>query len=173
MTTLLASLLTPAVILLVSGLLLLPGRKIGDAFLTGAKNGMQTAFGLLPTLVLFLSAVTMLDASGLTDRLILWLEKPAAAVGIPPEILPLLVIRPLSGAGANAYLADLLSRYGADSPAGLCASVIAASSDTIFYIFAVYFAAGNVRKTRYAVPAALAVMLFCTVFSAALCRRFF
>lgn len=171
MKGMLSELAVPAVILLVSVLLLLPGKKVGEAFLEGARNGVRTAYSLLPTLVLFLSAVALFNASGLADAVISLLAVPAKAIGIPPEILPLLVIRPFSGAGANAYLADLFSSCGPDSTAGLCASVIAGCSDTVFYIFSVYFAAAGVKKTRYAIPAALIVSAF-AVFAAAVLVRF-
>jgi spore maturation protein B len=85
----------------------------------------------------------------------------------------LILVRPLSGSGSLAAYADLLERYGADSFVGLCASVIVASSDTLIYVAAVYFSAAKVKKTRYTLPAGLAVSLFSVLLSCALCRLFY
>lgn len=161
----------PMLLLASAGLLLFRGRATGEALLLGARSGAETALSLLPTLVLLLAGVSMLEASGLTEALVRLLRRPAAAVGIPAEILPLLILRPLTGAGSSAALTELLGRYGADSPIGILASVIAASSDTLFYLFAVYFSAARVTRTRYALPAAMITVLFSVLAAAFLCGR--
>ena len=88
-------------------------------------------------------------------------------------MLPLLLTRPFSGSASTAAYTELLERVGADSLAGLAASVIYATSDTVVYVVAVYFSAVGIRRARTALPAALAVMLFCTFFSCFLCRVWF
>ena len=120
-----------------------------DAFLAGAKEGLHTSLKLLPTLIGLLTAVSMVRASGR-------LAGPAAqAVGISPELLPLALLRPVSGSGASAYTLSLFQQFGPDSETGKIASVLSASTDTTFYAIAVYFGACGVKKLSYTVPAAL------------------
>lgn len=144
-----------------------------DAFLSGAKDGMRTAVGLLPTLVPLLSAVSMLRASGFCDRLAEWLAPFCTRLGIPAALLPLVLLRPVSGSGSNAMLLDLFEQFGADSFVGLCASVLLGSSDTLVYIIAVYFSAAQVRRTRHALPAAVLAAGFALLLSCFLCRLLF
>lgn len=143
------------------------------AFRAGAEEGLRTTVGLIPSLVLLLTALSMLSASGFVDVLGAWLSPVFEALGIPVEILPLALTRPFSGSAATASYAELIGRVGADSFPGLCASVLMGSSDTAVYVVSVYFSGAGVRKTRHAMPAALLTALFCLVLSALLCRVFF
>jgi spore maturation protein B len=157
------------------GLLCLSGkRNYFNSFLQGARQGLESAVGLLPTLIALMVAVSMLNASGVTRVLADWLSPHASALGVPSELLPLLLTRPFSGSASTAAFSTLLREAGADSLAGLCASVIFASSDTVVYVISVYFSAIGVRRTRYAFLTAVAVMIFCIFFSCFFCRlRFF
>ena len=170
----LAALLVPFVVT-AAGMCCLFGRRKNyfDAFLTGARGGLETAVGLLPTLSALLVGVRMLSASGALHDLSALLAPAADAIGLPADLLPLLLVRPFSGSSSNATFSALLKELGPDSFPALCASVIMGSSDTLFYLFAVYFSAAGIRRTRYALPCALAVMLFCIFFACALCRIFF
>ena len=153
------------------GLLMLRGRRpYFDAFLTGAREGLATAVRLCPTLTLLLVAVHMLGASGAIEAVSGWLSPALDTLGVPGEILPLLLTRPFSGSAATAGYAELLTRSGADSFAAACAGVIMGSSDTAVYVITLYFSSVGVKKTRYALPVAFVVMLFCIFFSCWLCR---
>ena len=169
----LSSLAMPLVLGAVGLIFLFGKRNYFDAFVRGAKGGLQTAIGLLPTLVALMAAVTMLNASGAVDAFARLLSPAASFLGIPTELLPLLLTRPFSGSASMAAFGSLLESVGPDSLAGLCASVIFASSDTVVYIIAVYFSSIHIRKTRWAFPAAFAVMLFCIFFSCFFCRLWF
>jgi spore maturation protein B len=118
-------------------------------------------------------AVAMLNASGAVEFAARLLSPPADAVGVPADLLPLLLTRPFSGSASTAGFAALLERLGPDSFTGLCASVIFGSSDTVVYIISVYFSSVGIKQTRHAFPTAFAVMLFCIFFSCFLCRLCF
>lgn len=167
----LPALAMPAVVTL-AGVLLLFDRRHDcfGAFLRGAKEGLHTCVGLLPTLCALLTAVSMLNASGAVTLLSSLLAPVASAIGVPAELLPLLLTRPFSGGASMSAFTDLLSRVGPDSLPGLCASVIFGSSDTVVYVITVYFSSVGVKKTRWALPCAFAVMLFGVFFSCFLCR---
>lgn len=160
----------PLLTVAVSLLLLFGGKRVGDGLIAGGEEGARSVLRLLPTLALFLAAVSMLDASGLTELFVGLLRRPAALIGIPSEILPLIVLRPLSGSSSSALLAELYADYGVDSEIGYVASVVAATSDTMFYIYAVYFAAAGVRRVRYAFAVGLMLLFSAVLLSAGVCR---
>ena len=169
----LSSLAMPLAVALVGLLLLLGKRSYLEAFVQGATAGLQTTVRLLPTLTLLMVAVSMLNASGAVELLASLLSPLAARLGVPSELLPLLVTRPFSGSASTASYSELLARVGADGFVGLCASVIFGCSDTVVYVLAVYFSSVGIRRTRWAFPCAFAVMLFCIFFSCFLCRLWF
>lgn len=139
------------------------GVDVFDSFLTGAKEGIRTSIGLLPTLVGLIVAVNMVRASGLLD-LVCGLGQPVAErAGVSPELVPLALLRPISGSGATAYLSELLERVGPDSLTGKAASVLAASTETTFYAITVYFGACQCKKTGWCMPAALTGDVVATV----------
>lgn len=166
----LSSLAMPLIVAAVGVMMLFGKQDHFAAFTRGAAEGLRISVRLLPTLCALLVAISMLNASGAVERLAAWLSPAAGAVGIPAELLPLLLTRPFSGSASAATLSDLLSRVGPDSFTGLCASVIYGSSDTVVYIVSVYFSSVGIRRTRWALPCAFAVMLFCVFFSCFLCR---
>ncbi len=163
----------PLVFCLASLLILSSRGTRFEAFLSGAKEGIKNGIALLPIFLALLCAIGMFRASGLADFLCEKLAPLCQKIGLPEELLPLLLLRPLSGGASNALAQDLFIHYGADSFVGRCASVILGSSDTVFYIIAVYFAAAGVKKGRHAVLASLLTMLFCTFFSCFLVRLLF
>lgn len=168
-----AELLLPLIVAGVGGVLLFGKRDYYSAFLRGANEGMKTVLGLFPVLCALLTAVSMLRASGAVDAVARALSPVTSALGIPSELLPLLLTRPFSGSASTAMLSELLGRVGADSFAGLCASVIFGSSDTVVYVITVYASAAGLRRTRWALPLALFMMLFCVFFSCFFCRLWF
>ena len=143
-----------------------------ELMLQGAGDGLKLLLSIVPTLVLLLTAVTMLRASGAMELLTGCLAPVFRFVGIPPETAMLVLIRPISGSAAMAVAADLMTAYGVDSPIGRTAAVMLGSTETTFYTISVYFGAAGIRRTRYAVPAAL-VADFVGFFMATLTTRLF
>ena len=168
-----SSLAMPCVMLFVCALLTFSKKADFDDFLSGAREGLSTCVKLLPTLTALLVAVSMFSASGAADFIWRLLSPVATKIGIPADILPLILTRPVSGSASSAVLADIYKRCGADSFASRVASVIAGSGDTVLYIAAVYFGAVGVKKTRHTLPAAFLTMIFCIFFSSLVCRLLF
>lgn len=163
----------PCVVLFV-GLILVFGKKdYFSYFIEGAFDGMKNAFGLLPSICPLIVAVSAFTASGASDFLSSVLSPLFERIGIPPDIFSLILTRPLSGAASIAVFDDIIAKCGADSFPSLCASVIMASSDTVFYVLCVYFSQSGIKKTKYAIPVALFNCVLCVVLSCALCRAFF
>lgn len=126
-----------------------------DLLLQGANDGLKLLISILPTLILLLTAVYMLRASGAVELLSSILAPVFRLFGIPPEAALLVLIRPISGSAALAVGADLMLQYGTDSLIGRTAAVMLGSTETTFYTISVYFGAAGIQKTRYAIPAAL------------------
>ena len=147
--------------------------NVYDALSRGAQDGLQTLLGILPNLVGLMTAVYMLRASGLMEVLGGLLGPVLVKLGIPPETAALLFIRPVSGSGALAIGSEIMAEHGADSYVGRVAAVMLGSTETTFYTIAVYFGAAGVRKTRYAIPAALAADLTGFMAAAFAVRLFF
>ena len=132
------------------------GVKVYEVFVSGAKEGFSLAVMIIPYLVAILSAVGMLRASGGLQRLVDWVNPVTSGLGIPGEVLPLALLRPLSGSGAFGITAELIETHGPDSLVGNIASTMNGSTETTFYVLAVYFGSIGVTKIRHAVPAGLA-----------------
>jgi len=141
-----------------------------DAFLEGAKEGALTAFRIMPAIVAILTAIGMMKASGLLESVVGLLSPLCSFLGIPAEVAPLAVIRPVSGSGGLAVLEQLLSDYGPDSLIGRTASVLQSSTETTFYTLAVYCGAVGISKTGYALPCALTADFCGMIFAAAAVR---
>lgn len=148
-------LLIPGLMLAVSCLTLAGKRDVFPILVSGAEDGLQVLKTMIPTLVVLLSAIQMLRASGAMALLTDLLSPVCKALHIPPETAPLMVVRPISGSAALAVGLDIMSAYGVDSEIGRTAAVMLGSTETTFYIISVYFGSAGIRKTRYAVPAAL------------------
>ncbi len=144
------------VLLMVSSALALRKRENSyDLLLSGAAEGLRLLITLVPSLVLLLTAVTMLRSSGAMEAISAFLSPAFRFVGIPPETAMLVLIRPISGSAALAVGADIMAQYGVDSVVGRTAAVMLGSTETTFYTISVYFGAAGIKKTRYALPAAL------------------
>lgn len=126
-----------------------------DALLSGAGGGLNILLKIFPALVCLLTAIYMLRASGALELAAEALQPLLHCLGIPPETVGLMLVRPLSGSAALGVGAELIATYGPDSEVGRTAAVMLGSTETTFYTIAVYFGATEIRKTRYAVPAAL------------------
>ncbi len=129
--------------------------KVYPAFVAGAKDGFETAVRILPPLVAIFVALAMLRASGAMDALTRVLSPLTAAAGIPASVVPMLLVRPLSGGGALGVVGDVLRAEGPDSYAGRLVSVMAGSTETTFYVLAVYMGAAGVTRYRQALAAGL------------------
>ena len=143
-----------------------------DLLFTGAGQGLKLLLTLIPTLVILLTAVTMLRSSGALVLLGRLLSPVFSFFGIPPETALLVLVRPISGSAALAVGADLMAQYGVDSQIGRTVAVMLGSTETTFYTISVYFGAVGIRKTRYTVLAAL-IADFVGFFTAALSVRLF
>ena len=126
-----------------------------SSLVQGAGEGLSTLVRIVPSLVGLMTAVYMLRASGALELAALALAPLLERVGLDPELLPLMLVRPISGSAALGVGADLISTYGPDSQLGRTAAVMLGSTETTFYTIAVYFGAVGITRTRYAVPAAL------------------
>lgn len=132
--------------------------NVYDAFIEGAKGGFSTAIGIIPYLIAMLVAIGMFRASGAMDMLVSGLAWCFAAVGLNTDFVPALptaLMRPLSGSGARGLMVDAMVQYGADSFVGRLVSILQGSTDTTFYIIAVYFGSVNIKDTRYALACGL------------------
>ena len=144
--------------LLLLGICLASLRRKENAYetlLQGGTEGLKILVTILPALVLLLTAVSMLRASGAIELLSHFLGPVFRFFGIPPETAMLVLIRPISGSAALAVGAQLMAQYGPDSLIGRTAAVMLGSTETTFYTISVYFSAAGIQKTRYAIPAAL------------------
>ncbi|MCA2977974.1 MAG: hypothetical protein INH37_06795, partial [Myxococcaceae bacterium] len=130
--------------------------RIYEVFVAGAKEGFQLATGIIPSLLAILVSVGMFRKSGGLEVLTGFFGRFTAPLGLPAEVLPLAFLRPLSGSGAFALTGDLIVAHGPDSYIGQLASTINGSTETTFYVLAVYFGSVGISRTRHAVPAGLA-----------------
>ena len=145
----------PVILLLSSALALRRRENSYELMLQGATEGLRLLLTLIPALVLLLTAVSMLRASGAIEILSRILAPVFSVFGIPEECAMLVLIRPISGSAALAVGAELMGQYGVDSLIGRTAAVMLGSTETTFYALSVYFGAAGIQKTRFALPAAL------------------
>lgn len=131
------------------------GVDVYDALVQGAGGGLEVMLRIFPALVGLMTAVAMLRASGALELAAEVLAPLLDRVGLPAQLLPLMLVRPISGSAALGVGAELIQTYGPDSQLGRTAAVMLGSTETTFYTIAVYFGAVGITRTRYAVPAAL------------------
>lgn len=165
--------IVPLLLLGASALALHKKENSYDLLLTGAADGLKLLFSLVPTLILLLTAVTMLRASGAVEAISSFLAPVFHLFGIPPETAILVLIRPISGSAALAVGTDLMAHYGVDSLIGRTAAVMLGSTETTFYTISVYFGAAGIKKTRYTIPAALIADLTGFLVASLTARLFF
>ena len=154
-TSIVADSAIPVVMATVCGVGLVRGVKVYEVFVDGAKEGFETAVRIIPYLVAVLVAVGMVRSAGLLDLLGRVLAPLLDRVGIPAETLPMMLIRPLSGSGADGVMVELMKTHGADSLAATTAAVMSGASDTTMYILAVYFGSVGIERIRHALWAGL------------------
>lgn len=144
-----------------------------ESFVEGGKEGFGVAVRIIPFIVAILFAIGMFRASGGMEFLATTLSPVLALIGMPAEVLPMAIVRPLTGSGSVAIIADLAEQYGTDSLITRMASTMFGSTETTFYVIAVYFGAVGVSKTRHAVPAGLAADFAAMLFAVWICLLFF
>ena len=165
-------LLIPLLLVVISIAALRKKQDVYSLLTDGAADGLRLLFRIVPSLVILLTAVHALQASGAMDTLTRWLTPMFRVFGIPVETAPLVLLRPFSGSAALAVGAELMKTYGPDSTVGRTAAIMLGSTETTFYTISVYFGAAGIKRTRYAVPAA--ILADCVgFFMAALTARMF
>lgn len=147
--------------------------KVYDVFIEGAKEGFEVAVKIIPFLVGILVAIGMFRGSGAMDLLTAGIRPLVAPLGFPPELVPLAVLRSLTGSGSLAFTTDLVKTHGPDSVIARTAATMYGSSETTFYVLAIYFGAVAVRRTRHAVAAGLIADLVAAVAAVAVCAWMF
>ena len=147
--------------------------KVYDEFVEGAKEGFGVGVKIIPFLVGILVAIGMFRGSGAMDLLTAALRPLMASTGFPAELFPLAILRTLTGSGSLAFTTDLIKTHGPDSLIARMAATMYGSSETTFYVLAVYFGAVSVRKTRHAVPAALIGDVVAAIATVAICMWMF
>ena len=152
---------------------ILRGVKVYDVFVEGAKEGFDVAVKIIPFLVGILVAIGMFRGSGAMDLLTAALRPLMAATGFPAELVPLAILRTLTGSGSLAFTTDLIKTYGPDSLMARMAATMYGSSETTFYVLAVYFGAVSIKRTRHAVPAALIGDIVAAIATVAVCMWMF
>ncbi|MBQ4108882.1 MAG: spore maturation protein [Clostridia bacterium] len=163
----------PTVIFLVAFIVLVGRRRdYFSCFLEGAARGAKGAFSLLPSMCALIISVNMLLGSGISDDVSKALSPMLSKIGIPSEILPLLLLRPFSGSASLAFFDSLLRKCGPDTFVGIVSSVIIASTDTFIYVICIYFSKTKIKRTRYLLPVCIIVSVL-SVFVAILVSRIF
>ena len=165
--------IVPLLLLLSATIALRKKESPYDLMLTGAADGLKLLVSIVPALVLLLTAVGMLRASGAINLLSQFCAPVFSFFGIPPETAMLVLIRPISGSAALAVGAELMAEYGPDSLIGRTVAVMLGSTETTFYTISVYFGAAGIKKTRYTVAAALLADLTGFVMASITVRLFF
>lgn len=138
---------------------------IYDSFISGAKEGLELSFSILPNLIAMLFATNILLKSGIMDNIFIILKPLFDLIKVPIEIIPMAVIRPISGNASFAVMIDLIKTYGVDSLIGRIAATMQGATDTTIYVIAIYFGSIGIKKIKYALWAGLITDLFAMIIS--------
>lgn len=144
--------------------------KVYDAFSIGAKDGLLTVLSILPYLITIFVMTELFSKSGISDKVIDFLSPFFSTLGIPEEITPLIIIKPFSGSGSLAILSDIFQKYGADSYISRCASTIFGSSETVFYVSAVYYSKSKEKRLTKPIIISLVSTFISTIFACFICK---
>lgn len=147
--------------------------NVFDAFINGAKQGFETSVNIIPYLIAMIVAIGMLRASGFFELMGALLTPLLSKLGMPSELLPLALIRPFSGSAATGMMAEVIHEHGGNSLIAKMAATMMGSTETTFYVIAVYFGAIGIKRTRYAIPAGLLADLTGIIVSVLICRYLF
>lgn len=147
--------------------------NVFDAFTSGAKQGFETSINIIPYLIAMMVAIGMLRASGFFELLNYFLAPVLSALGMSSELVPLALIRPFSGSASTGIMAELIHQHGGNSLIAQTAATMMGSTETTFYVVAVYFGAVGIKRTRHAIPAGLLADLAGVIASVLICRYLF
>lgn len=165
-----SNLAMPLIILLIVTYGLLEKNKVFDDFLEGAKEGIEIVFSILPTLIGLFVAIGALRNSGVLDMIIRIITPLLNVIHFPSEIMPLAMLRPISGSGSIAVATDIMKTYGVDNSIGMMASVIMGSTETTLYTIAIYTSCIKIKKTRFVLLASLVADMVGMLVSVGICR---
>jgi spore maturation protein B len=163
----------PLLLLAIPFIALLRGVKVYEAFVDGATEGFQTAIRIMPYLVAMMVAINIFRSSGALGALITWVSPACHLLAIPEDIIPLAIMRPLSGSGSLGLTTEIIQTFGPDSYIGKLASVIIGSTDTTFYILTVYFGAVGILNPRYSLFVGICGDLIGLFASIYICQKIF
>ncbi|MBR3988703.1 MAG: spore maturation protein [Clostridia bacterium] len=166
------SLIVPLIVLVIVFTGIFRKIPVFEVFCQGALKGLNTILTITPTLIGLITSVTMLRESGALDFLTVIITPLAEQLGFPAEIVPVAILRPISGGGSTALLIDVFEHYGPDSFAGKIVSVMAGSTETTFYAVTLYFGSIGIKKIRHTLIAGLAADLTAVIFSVLTVRLF-
>ncbi|MCI6692253.1 MAG: spore maturation protein [Clostridium sp.] len=161
----------PIIVVIIITYGMIKGKKVYEWFIEGAKEGLKVCLNIFPYLLAMIIAVNIFREAKLLDLLNNMIAPLGGLIGLPKEIIPLVLIKPLSGSGAIGILTDILKTYGADSYVGLIASVIMGTTETIFYTITVYFGAIQIKKIRHTLWAAILADLTAIIISVLLVSK--
>ena len=147
--------MVPLIIFYIVGFGILSKRPVFDDFMNGAKDGMKTVAGIMPTLIGLMAAVGILRASGFLEFISEIIGNVTEQIGFPGALVPLTIVKMFSSSAATGLLLDIYKEFGTDSRNGMIASISMACTETIFYTMSVYFMSAKVKKTRYTLAGAL------------------
>ena len=165
-----SNLAMPLIILIIVIYGLKEKRKVFDDFLDGAKEGIEIVVSIFPTLIGLFVAIGALRSSGILDIIIRILNPMLSIINFPTELMPLAMLRPISGSSSIAIATDIMTNYGTDTELGMMASVIMGSTETTLYTIAVYTSCVKIKRTRFILLAALTADIVGIITSVVVCR---
>lgn len=151
----LSDMMIPFVVFYIVGIGIIQKNKVYDDFIEGAKDGLKTVAGVMPTMVGLMIGVGVLSSSGFLDFLTKHIAKMTLKIGLPPAVVPAMIVRMFSSSAATGLVLDVFKQFGTDSYEGLLSSIMMSSTETIFYTMSVYFMTAKVTKTRWTLAGAL------------------
>ena len=166
----LSNIATPFIIFIIVVYGLIERNKVFDTFLDGAKEGLEIVFNIFPTLIGLFLAIGVLRSSGIIDAFVNFLNPFLKIIQFPSEVMPLAILRPISGSGSMAIATDIMKNFGVDSNIGLIASVIMGATETTLYTIAVYTSSVGIKKTRFIIIPALIADIVGMIVSVAVCK---
>ena len=151
----LSDMMIPFVVFYIVGIGIIQKNKVYDDFIEGAKDGLKTVAGVMPTMVGLMIGVGVLSSSGFLDFFTKYIAKMTLKIGLPPAVVPAMIVRMFSSSAATGLVLDVFKQFGTDSYEGLLSSIMMSSTETIFYTLSVYSSAAGISKSRYTVLCAI------------------
>lgn len=151
----LSDMMIPFVVFYIVGIGIIQKNKVYDDFIEGAKDGLKTVAGVMPTMVGLMIGVGVLSSSGFLNFFTKHIAKMTLKISLPPSVVPAMIVRMFSSSAATGLVLDVFKQFGTDSYEGLLSSIMMSSTETIFYTMSVYFMTAKVTKTRWTLAGAL------------------